>query len=373
MSDFKEFTGKDVDNAIEAACSHYALSREDLEIEILSGGSAGIFGLMGKKAKVRARRRTRRQPFADLQQDLNLSLGDDILGSKAKREEPAKAEAPKAEPRRTEPKPAPVKAESPKPAPKVEPKAQPAQAKADAPAPKDEAREAAETEAPAAEPRREARSESRPAAPRRDGRPAKPRAERPELKRREPEADFDEDMDFDEDDAAPRGPAPDPKALEEAVREVLTRLLEPIIGQTTLSFSYESGRLKVLIDDEPNSGLIIGREGQTITALQYITNRIVARRFQTSVRVHLDAGDYRDKQDDNLRKLALYLADKAKSQGRTQSTKPLSSYHRRLVHLALQDDETISTRSKGDGPLKRVLIYPAGGNRRSGGRQQRGA
>jgi len=76
------------------------------------------------------------------------------------------------------------------------------------------------------------------------------------------------------------------------------------------------------------------------------------------VRVQLNTGEYREKQDDSLRRMALYLADKARNLGRPQSTKPLSSYHRRVIHLALQADETIQTRSKGEGPLKRVIIVP---------------
>ena len=56
--------------------------------------------------------------------------------------------------------------------------------------------------------------------------------------------------------------------------------------------------------------------------------------------------------------MAAFLADKARNLGRPQSTKPLSSYHRRVIHMALQGDETIQTRSKGEGPMKRVIIVP---------------
>ncbi|BBD09085.1 RNA-binding cell elongation regulator Jag/EloR [Desulfovibrio ferrophilus] len=337
MSEFKEFTGKGVDDAIEAACTHFALSREKLEIEIISGGSAGIFGLMGKKkAVVRAKRREKRQPFADLQRD----------AATKRREEPSVQEA--------KPQVEQTPREEAKPRTEVRPASEPKPRREAKPEPRRENKPA-----PARAPRPEREKET---APRRDPAPEPRRKTQSEPTRRPQNVD-----------PRPAATPPDAQALEDAVREVLVKLLEPIVGETKLVFSQESGRLKVLIDDEPNSGLIIGREGQTITALQYITNRIVARKFQTSVRVHLDAGDYRDKQDDNLRKLALYLADKAKNQGRTQSTKPLSSYHRRLVHLALQDDASIATRSKGEGPLKRVLIYPANDNRRGGGRQQQRA
>lgn len=152
------------------------------------------------------------------------------------------------------------------------------------------------------------------------------------------------------------------------VSEVVQRLISCIVDETDLDISMEpSGRVNVSIKDDEHSGLLIGREGQTLSAIQYLANRIVAKRWPDPVRIQLDTGDYRDRQDDNLRQLALHLADKAKNQNRVQSTKPLSSYHRRVVHMALQSDDTISTRSKGDGPLKRVLILPKRGGR---GRQQ---
>ncbi|MFO7876571.1 MAG: R3H domain-containing nucleic acid-binding protein, partial [Desulfovermiculus sp.] len=82
----------------------------------------------------------------------------------------------------------------------------------------------------------------------------------------------------------------------------------------------------------------------------------VAKSWPDRVYVQLDAGGYRQRQDDQVRQKALYLAQKVKDSGKAQSTKPMSSYHRRLVHLSLQDDTDIITRSKGDGPMKRVLI-----------------
>ena len=93
-----------------------------------------------------------------------------------------------------------------------------------------------------------------------------------------------------------------------------------------------------------------------------------ARQTDEPVRVQINTGEYREKQDENLRKMALYLADKAKTQGRPQSTKPLSSYHRRVVHMALQEDKSVQTRSKGEGPFKKVVILP----RRRGGEPQPG-
>ena len=150
----------------------------------------------------------------------------------------------------------------------------------------------------------------------------------------------------------------DPAVLEGTVMEVMTNLLTPIVGDTTINVTIESDRVKVFIDDEENSGLIIGREGQTLSSLQYLVNRLVSRKMEASVRIQVDTGDYRERQDDKLRQIAEHLAEKANDLGRTQSTKPLSSYHRRVVHLALQENEEVFTRSKGDGPMKRVLVVP---------------
>jgi spoIIIJ-associated protein len=74
------------------------------------------------------------------------------------------------------------------------------------------------------------------------------------------------------------------------------------------------------------------------------------------VRIQMDAGDYRRRQEDKLKNLAFALAEKARRSGRTISTHPLSSYHRRIVHLSLQDVPDIQTRSIGEGPMKRVSI-----------------
>lgn len=143
--------------------------------------------------------------------------------------------------------------------------------------------------------------------------------------------------------------------LEELVEQVVTRLISDIADKPELDIHVNEERINVVISDE-NSGLIIGKDGQNITALEYLANRIIAKRWSDKVYIQLDAGGYRQRQDDSIRQKALDLAQRVKHSGKTQSTKPMSSYHRRLVHLTLQEDDDITTRSKGDGPLKRVLI-----------------
>ncbi|MEL7640807.1 MAG: RNA-binding cell elongation regulator Jag/EloR [Solidesulfovibrio sp.] len=343
MSEFRTFSGKTVDEAMEEACRQFAVPREKLEVEILSGGSSGIFGLVGKKkAQVRARLR-----------EVNL-LED--MAAKESANESLRAER-NARPPRPPRQPAPA-AEK-KPAPEV----------VSEPAPEAAApREIAPPAAP------------QPVTPQAAAAPKAPVAAAvPELD----DEDFGDDDEFDAAEAvepqeaprrsgrAPREerrpaapetpPQPLTPELEAIVREVVGRMLEGILGQLPeFEISGHSERVSVLILDEENSGLLIGREGQTLASIQYLVNRIVIRRHGSPVKVQINTGEYRERQDDNLRKMAIFLADKAKTLGRPQSTKPLSSYHRRVVHLALQEDESISTRSKGEGPLKRVLIVPRG-------------
>jgi len=160
----------------------------------------------------------------------------------------------------------------------------------------------------------------------------------------------------------------DMQELEQTVREVLGNLLEPIVEQPNLDIRANEKRLYVTIQDEENSGLIIGKEGQNIAALEYLTNLIVSKKEQDKVYIQLDAGGYRQKQEELVKETALNLAKKVKETGKPQSTRPMSSYQRRLVHLALQDDTEIATRSKGDGALKRVTIFSK--KKKGGGQAQ---
>ena len=149
----------------------------------------------------------------------------------------------------------------------------------------------------------------------------------------------------------------DQERLDALVRETVRQLVRPIVGEDVhLDVKLGGDRVQVGIDSEEDSGLLIGREGQTLAALQYMISRIVSRGMNAAVRVQLDAGEYRRRQDEKLREMALALADKVRLSGRSYSTRPLSSYHRRIVHVCLQEAVDVQTRSTGDGPMKRVVI-----------------
>lgn len=387
MDGFKEFQGKNLDAAIQEACSYYNAAREKLEIEIVQDAKSGIFGIVGaRKAKIRARRAALREAVESVlgKKRCDVRLERPSLGreeaprrsaekvSPAAREESVAAPAaPAPEEARKEAAPAEERparkdekaeksekterAEKPARADKAERQEKPAE---NARQPRgrgrgrDQARAAAGAEAPA----EEAPAEN--AAPeagnrRGEGRRARPRPSVPAP------VENTEDVLDEVEESLPFTPVEelDPQRLEALTKEAVRQLVRPIVGEeVTLEVTVADGRVRVAVDCEEDSGLLIGREGQTLASLQYLASRVVSRGMNAAVRVQLDAGRYRQRQDEKLREMALALAEKVRQTGRSYSTRPLSSYHRRIVHLCLQDAEEVQTRSSGDGPMKRVVI-----------------
>lgn len=161
----------------------------------------------------------------------------------------------------------------------------------------------------------------------------------------------------------------DPQEAKDCALEVIRQLIRPVVdGEATLTATISDSRIQVVISGIEDCGLLIGREGMTLASVQYLASRIASRKLEAAVRIQLDVGDYRQRQDDKLREMAMALAEKVRQTGRSFSTRPLSSYHRRVVHLCLRDVEDIQTRSTGEGVMKRVVIMrrkPAPGPERS--------
>ncbi len=350
MEQFKEFTGKNLDDAISEACSFYDADREQLEIEIIQDAKSGIFGLVGaRKAKIHARRVELRQAMEDLlgrkaQDETEKSSTETVAEkatadqTKATKEKPVKEKAPKEKAektQRTDSKPVDEKAESPK---SPEPKAEsPKEKRERTPKPeKQKIKRQDETRA-----NKERKSVIKPTEDVFNG--------------QENMADLD-----DMDDAETSHHIPfeelDKERMSALSLEAVNNLVQPIVGDVPMQVEFHENRVCVHLECGEDSGLLIGREGQTLSALQYVASRIVSRGMSAAVRVQLDAGDYRSRQDEKLRELALALADRVRHTGKSYSTRPLSSYHRRVVHMALQDAHDILTRSSGEGPLKRVIV-----------------
>jgi len=112
------------------------------------------------------------------------------------------------------------------------------------------------------------------------------------------------------------------------------------------------------------SGILIGRHGQTLDALEYIVNRILARRIKDAAPISLETESYRARRRQQLHRMALSIGEQAKREHKPLRLDPMPARDRRVVHLALKDDPMITTRSAGDGLLRSIEIIPAESGRR---------
>ncbi len=149
---------------------------------------------------------------------------------------------------------------------------------------------------------------------------------------------------------------------------ILQGMLDRIGVSCTVGIRQDPDLATIVLDVAgDSSGLLIGRRGQMLDALEYILNRIVGRDDGgTSVRVTIDVERYRERRREYLEGLAHHLAEKARQTGRVVTLNPLTPRERRIVHLALQADPTVATKSQGEGHYRKVLILPARSNRDSG-------
>ncbi len=144
------------------------------------------------------------------------------------------------------------------------------------------------------------------------------------------------------------------------VNEMLDKMDLDLIPELT-----DDGIINLVGND---AGVVIGRYGETLKALEYITN-LVCHDDMSTRRVRFDCGGYRARREQTLRRLAESIAREAKQKGTPVSLEPMSSWERRLIHIALRDDKDVETRSIGEEPLRRVLVCPVGGHRRERGRR----
>ena len=118
----------------------------------------------------------------------------------------------------------------------------------------------------------------------------------------------------------------------------------------------EEGALSIDMEGS-NMGILIGKRGQTLDSLQYLTNRVANKMQDGYVRVKLDTEDYRRRRKETLENLAKNIAAKVKRTRRTVSLEPMNPYERRIIHSALQADKFVSTRSEGEEPFRHVVVY----------------
>ena len=304
-----EATGKTVKDAIRNGLAELGCDSDDVDIQVVEMGSPGLFGMFGKPAKVRLTVKAE-DPALDIEMPvLSLDAG-------AKKARKAKAEKPKAE------KPAKVEAE-----------------------PIDAAEEAASEEAP-----KEKKSRNR----RRRKGGAKSEGEAVEANEGEEQSIAEPAPVIEHEPFVATAEADQSDDAKKAAA-FLAGLTERMGVPVTIELMETPEQLRMQMAGE-NMSLLIGRRGETLDALQYLTSLNINRGREDYLRVSIDTENYRAKREEALRKLAVRMAGRAKKSGRRVALEPMNPYERRILHSALQNDPEVTTHSEGEEPYRRVII-----------------
>ena len=156
--------------------------------------------------------------------------------------------------------------------------------------------------------------------------------------------------------AAPAAPAADEPEIYARIRAFVSGLLEHMGIQAEIEITArENGGVNVNLSGS-NMGAVIGRRGETLDAIQHLTNYAVNRGSDKHMHISVDAESYRAKREESLVRLAEKLAAKAIKYKRSMALEPMNSYERHVIHTALQDYEGVTTSSTGTEPNRRVVV-----------------
>ena len=144
---------------------------------------------------------------------------------------------------------------------------------------------------------------------------------------------------------------------EESVREFLNQVFEAMKLDVEILINYDEENSLIEVEFKGNEmGVLIGKRGQTLDSLQYLTNLAVNKQMDHYVKVKLDTEDYRKRRKDTLENLARNISYKVKRTKRPVALEPMNPYERRVIHSALQNDRFVSTYSEGEEPYRHVVV-----------------
>ena len=145
--------------------------------------------------------------------------------------------------------------------------------------------------------------------------------------------------------------------VEAAGRKAIEQIINLIEPDATITVTQCLDRITFSIHSE-NPSMIIGKRGQTIEAIQYILEKIINKQTDQKTKVEIDIGDYLKSKHDKLANLATRMATKAKRTGKPATISKMNAYNRRIIHLALKDDNEVKTVSIGKNFLRKLVIFP---------------
>ena len=319
---FKEFTGKNVEEAIRTAMREFEADLSDLDIEILAQGSRSILGVGGEEARILAAPKSAvaaaetvrvSEPMADMDE---AEAAGRAGGGRALRHRRRRRPGRRAGARRGS--------------------------------------RARRRISRGGRGRSERGSRGRGREPRGDRAPREPRADRPPREPREPR------------EPAPFIPAKPLEELTDAERsaittaqEVLQEMLRLMGVEATVEITMGSETSKLNVRGE-DLGVLIGRRGEKLASLQHLVNLIVAKREGQWHRIAVDVENYRGRREEQLRDVAERAAKRVAQSGKIIQLEPMPAVERRIVHMALVENSQVRTQSVGVEPNRRIVVLPAG-------------
>ena len=148
------------------------------------------------------------------------------------------------------------------------------------------------------------------------------------------------------------------ETIVDKTRAYLETLFKAMDIQTEIeiNFDEENNNMNISLEG-PEMGILIGKRGQTLDALQYLISLYVNKESESYIRLKLDTENYRARRKDTLENLAKNIAFKVKRSRRSITLEPMNPYERRIIHSALQNDKYVATRSEGEEPYRKVVVY----------------
>lgn len=140
-------------------------------------------------------------------------------------------------------------------------------------------------------------------------------------------------------------------------KEFLNKVFDAMGMEVSIDVKSSENEMNIELSGK-DMGILIGKRGQTLDSLQYLTSLVVNKGQKEYVRVKVDTENYRERRKETLENLAKNLAYKAKRTKRPVSLEPMNPYERRIIHSALQNDKYVNTHSEGEEPYRKVVITP---------------
>ncbi len=351
MKQTKEFEGKNIDQAIDNACSALNLAKKNLKYDVISSGSSGIFGIVGvKKARIRVEIPAKKQESDEKNKnkmdsdDSNgvMSIVDEAFGEK---KAPAKHKSPEKTKISGKKKIKPVKVQ---------------QAMKDTPSSESDICVTGEIAGKQDDDVNNENSNHGDA--HNNIEPVLVTEPEPSIKKKSDNFYEKKNHDNTWDEGFPPlykdEPVVDVSEASIAIgRKTLQKMVDLITDDATIISETNQDKLLLKIEGG-NSGVLIGRRGQTLEAMQFLTDKIINKKSESRVRLKVDIEGYMETRKENLKSLAFKMANKAKKTGRPATINQMTAQDRRIVHLALKDDASVRTQSMGEGYYRRLVIFP---------------